>query len=142
MLPSSIKKTWETPLDAFNRELSRFFGEEGHHHNQSFPVDIYEHDNAITIEAELPGYKKEEIEVTTEQNTLTIKAEHLELHEDRQAKRGKQHISERRYTTLSRSFDFPGSVDASKVEAKLDKGVLHLKLPKREEVHTRKIEVR
>ncbi|WP_432797613.1 Hsp20/alpha crystallin family protein [Poriferisphaera sp. WC338] len=140
MLPS-IKKTWETPLETFSREMSRFFGDE-HSHHQLFAVDIYEKDNAITLEAELPGFSKDEIEVTTEQNTLTIKAEHKEDHEDREHKRGKQHISERRYTSLTRSFDFPGSVDASKVEAKLEKGILHLKLPKREEVHSRKIDVK
>ena len=139
MLPS-IRRTWETPLDTLNRELNRFFGEE-HEKTQSFPVDIYEKDNAIMIEAELPGFKRDEIEVTTEQSTLTIKAEH---HEEKteEPDKGKHHISERRYRTMTRSFDFPGTVDASKVDAHYERGILTLKLPKREEVQARRIDVR
>ena len=138
MLPS-IRRTWETPLDTLNRELSRFFGEE-HEKYQSFPVDIYEKDNMIVIEAELPGFKRDEIEVTTEQNTLTIKAEHNEM-KSKEVEKEKQHISERRFKSLTRSFDFPGSVNSSKVEAHYERGILTLRLPKRDEVKSRKIEV-
>ncbi|QDU34738.1 18 kDa heat shock protein [Poriferisphaera corsica] len=139
MLPS-IRRTWETPLDTLNRELNRLFGDE-HDKPMCFPVDIYEKDNEIVIEAELPGFKRDEIEVTTEQNTLTIKAEHNEeKHED--SDKNKHHISERRYQTLSRSFDFPSTVNSSKVEAHYERGILTLKLPKRGEVHARKIEVK
>ncbi|QQE12802.1 Hsp20/alpha crystallin family protein [Planctomycetota bacterium] len=140
MLPS-IRRTWETPLDTLNRELNRFFGEE-HDKIQSFPVDIYEKDNTIVIEAELPGFKRDEIDVTTEQNTLTINAEHSEDKSKEEGDKDKRHISERRYHTMSRSFDFPGSVNTSKVEAHYERGILTLKLPKRSEVHARKIEVR
>ena len=139
MLPS-IRRTWETPLDTLNRELSRFFGEE-HERHHMFPVDIFEKDNSIVIEAELPGFKRDEIEVTTEQNTLVIKAEHNE-EKTEEPEKGKKHISERHYQTLTRSFDFPGSVDSAKVEAHYANGILTLKLPKREEIQARKIDVK
>lgn len=104
-----------------------------------YPVDVDEDDEGITIEAELPGFKSDEIAVHVENGVLTIKAE-------RQAKstegKKKRHMSERRYTRVQRAFTLPRTVDGSDVDAHLEGGVLTLRLKKTEESKPRKIEIR
>lgn len=105
----------------------------------SYPVDVEEDENAITIEAELPGFKREEIVVNVENGVLTIKAERQPKATDGKKKR---HMSERRYTRVQRAFTLPRTVDGSDVDASLDGGVLTLTLKKTEESKPRKIEIR
>ncbi len=105
----------------------------------SYPVDVEEDENAIMIEAELPGFKREEIVVNVENGVLTIKAERSAKEHDLKKKR---HMSERRYTRVQRAFTLPRTVDGSDVDAKLDGGVLTLTLKKTEESKPRKIEIR
>jgi HSP20 family protein len=102
----------------------------------SYPVDIDEDDNHIYVEAELPGFKAEEIDVSMESGMLTIKAERRAEEKSRT-----KHLSERRYTRVQRSFSLPNSVDEESVDAKLEEGVLHITLNKRPESKRRKIEV-
>ena len=91
----------------------------------TYPVDISEDDNKILVEAEMPGFKKEEVTVALENGVLTISAERKA-----ESKQGKEHQSERRYLKIARSFTMPGVVDESKIDAKLENGVLKLRLPK------------
>ncbi|HEX5109712.1 MAG TPA: Hsp20/alpha crystallin family protein [Vicinamibacterales bacterium] len=103
------------------------------------PVDIFEtegHD--LVIKAELPDLTREDIDVTVEHNTLTLrgtKKPPVDV-KDEQYRR-----SERRYGTFSRSFTLPTTVDASKVAAEYRNGVLTVKLPFREEAKPRTINV-
>jgi len=103
------------------------------------PVDIFEteaHD--VVIKAELPDMKREEIEVTVEQNTLTLrgtKKPPVDV-KDEQYRRVERH-----YGAFTRSFTLPSSVDASKVSAEYRNGVLTVKLPFREEAKPRTINV-
>lgn len=103
----------------------------------SYPVDIREDDNHITVEAELPGFRKDEIDVTMEQGLLSINAQRKE-----EQKEGEQHLTERHHRRVSRSFRLPSAVDESQIEAHLQDGILTLRLPKRDEVKPRKIEVK
>jgi len=103
------------------------------------PVDIYEtegHD--LVVKAELPDLRSEDIEVTVENNTLTIRGERKlpsEIKEE-QFRR-----VERRYGAFSRSFTLPNTVDASKVGAEYKNGILAVKLPFREEAKPRTVNV-
>src|SRR6187549_4203409 len=103
------------------------------------PVDIYEtagHD--LVIKAELPDVNREDVEVTVENNTLTLKGTKslpTEVKEE-QFRR-----VERRYGAFARSFTLPNTVDASKVSADYRNGVLTVKLPYREEAKPRTINV-
>ena len=128
-----------SPFDVFGREMSRWFGnlDESRDLVGSYPVDVREDENFIHVEAEMPGFKKDEIEVTLEKGLL-----HIQAQRKVEEKQGEQHLSERRFTRVSRSFTLPSSVDESKVDATLTDGVLHLKLHKREEVKPRKIQVK
>lgn len=102
-------------------------------------VDIYEtegHD--IILKAELPDMTREDIEVTVENNTLTMKGER-KLPADVKEEHFRR--VERAYGAFTRSFTLPNTVDASKVSAEYKHGVLTVKLPYREEAKPRTINV-
>jgi HSP20 family protein len=104
------------------------------------PVDIYQNGNhEIVLKAELPDMKREDIQVTVDENTLTIKGEKKLTNEvkDDQFQR-----IERCYGTFSRSFSLPPNVDATKLSAEYQNGVLTVKIPLRDEAKPRQIEVR
>jgi HSP20 family protein len=103
----------------------------------TFPVDIREENDQLIVEADLPGYKKDQIDVSVEQGVLTIEAERTAV-ENQDSKR---HVNERRYTRVARRFSLPQAYNTNEVSAKLEDGVLTLSLPKREESKPRKIEV-
>ena len=134
-----------TRFDPF-RDLSRFFGdvylrdeELTSRGNWVPPVDIYEtagHD--LVIKAELPDVNREDVEVTVENNTLTLKGT-KSLPTD--VKEEQFRRVERRYGSFARSFTLPNTVDATKVSAEYKNGVLTVKLPFREEAKPRSINV-
>lgn len=103
-----------------------------------YPVDIHEDDDHLYVEAEMPGFSKEQVNVTLEDGVLHITAER----KAETTEKGKQHLAERRYTRVSRSFTLPIPVDEGAVDAKLANGVLHLTLTKSPEVKPRKITVK
>ncbi len=91
------------------------------------------------IEAEMPGFKCNEIDVNVENGVLTIKAERS----SKDVSDGKnRHLSERRFTRVQRAFSLPRTVDGSEVDASLNDGILTLTLKKSEESKPRKIEIR
>src|SRR3954452_17610030 len=96
-----------------------------------YAVDVREDGDHIYVEAELPGFKKEEVDVTLENQTLTISAERREQSNGDQ-KSGEHLLRERRYTRFLRSFTLPPTVDEQTVNAKLNEGVLTITLNKRE----------
>jgi HSP20 family protein len=103
------------------------------------PVDIFETDNHdMVLKAELPDMSREDIEVTVENNTLTLKGAR-KLPTD--VKEEQYRRIERSYGAFSRSFALPTTVDAGKVSAEYKNGVLTVKLPFREEAKPRTINV-
>ena len=103
------------------------------------PVDIYQNgDHELVLKAELPDMAREDIDLTVENDTLTIKGEKRLSSEVREEQ---FHRIERRYGTFSRSFSLPQTVDAGKVSAEYKNGVLTVKLPMREEARPRQIKV-
>ena len=103
------------------------------------PVDIYEGaDQAIVLKAELPGLRREDIDITVENTTLTIKGQRRQ--EDGVAEQ-QYHRVERRYGPFSRSFTLPNTVDASAVRAEYRDGVLTVTLPVRQDARPRQIQV-
>lgn len=140
---SGLRNMWTDPYENMHREfdtmLNRLWGDGGEPGELvgSYPVDIREDEDHIFVDAEMPGFKKDEVDVTLEAGTLTITGQRkLEEAE------GEKHLTERRFTRVQRSFSLPSSVDEAKVEAALADGVLHITLNKREEVKPRKITVK
>jgi HSP20 family protein len=133
----------ERPLSTMLRDFDRFFSlpwlspETEWAATAQYPVDVYEIDDRIAVDAEMPGFKPEDIDVSLERGVLSISAERKAEEEGR----GPRHLSERRFTRVERSFSLPSDVDPSKAEAKLEDGVLHIELPKTEESKQQKIKV-
>ena len=103
------------------------------------PVDIYQNgDTELVLKAELPDMVREDIDVTVDNGTLTIKGEKKFAGEPKEEQ---FHRIERRYGAFSRSFALPETVDAAKVAADYKDGVLTIRLPLREEAKPRQIKV-
>jgi HSP20 family protein len=103
------------------------------------PVDIYQTgDHEVVIKAELPDMTREQIDLTVENGTLTIKGEKKFPEEVKE-----EHLRrvERRYGTFSRAFSLPRAVDTARVAAEYKNGVLTVRLPLREEARPRQIKV-
>ena len=103
------------------------------------PVDIYENGNhELVLKAELPDMTREDIDITVDNGTLTIKGE-KKLSND--MKEEQFHRIERRYGLFSRTFSLPQTVDTARVGAEYRNGVLTVRLPLREEAKPRQIKV-
>ena len=138
------------PFRNFEDRMKRFFGEgfdpfkKLAEENWSLATwsptcDIYETDNEIVVKAELPEVKKEDVNVSIENNILTIRGER-NLSEE--TKRENYHRLERSYGEFSRSFTLPSFVDGGKVNAEFKDGMLRVTMPKREEAKPKQIEVK
>jgi HSP20 family protein len=103
------------------------------------PVDIYDSGrHELVIKAELPDMKREDIQLTVDNNTLTISGEKKM---DSELRDENCHRVERAYGTFMRTFSLPPTVDTSKVSADYKAGVLTIKLPLREEAKPKQIQV-
>lgn len=149
-LPTRVPRTpGYDPLDFVSREfgnvVNRLFNARDLYENGGgtmlapYAVDVREDADHIFVEAELPGFTKDQVDITLENSTLTITAERK--HENTEGDGGEFLLKERRYTRFARSFTLPPTVDDSKVDAKLTDGVLRITLNKREETKPRKINV-
>ena len=103
------------------------------------PTDIFEDAEGIKIALELPGLKPEDVKLTIENDSLTIRGEKKQVAEE---KTTKVHRYERSYGAFERSFTIPNTVDAERVGAKFDHGVLTVTLPKAERAKPREIPVK
>lgn len=136
------------PLQALHQEIDRVFSDFG----RGFPplswaggldtkplwnganelspaVDVVDKGGSLQITAELPGLDEKNMEVTLADDVLTIKGEKSE---EKEEKKKDYYRSERRFGAFQRSFELPGTVDQSKIEASFKKGVLTITLPKTE----------
>lgn len=103
------------------------------------PVDIYQNgDQEVVLKAELPDMTREDIDITVDNGTLTMKGEKKFTNEVRE---DSFHRIERRYGTFSRSFSLPQRVDTAKVAAEYKNGVLTVRLPLRDEAKPRQVRV-
>ena len=101
-------------------------------------LDLSETTEGYLVEAALPGVKPEDVEVTVENNVLTIKGETRQEVDDKQRN---FHRIERRFGSFQRTIGLPTTVKADAIQASLTNGVLRLEIPKAEEVKPRKISV-
>lgn len=114
----------------FRRELREF---------DWYPsVDVSEDKKEIKVEADLPGIKKENIDVNVDGNVLTIKGQRKR---EEETKEEDYYCCERSYGTFRRSFTLPSNIDADKVKAKFKDGVLALTIPKLKETKGKQIEI-
>lgn len=102
-------------------------------------VDILETENELVLKADLPDVNEKDIDIRMENNTLTIRGERKfeqQVSEDNYLR------IERTYGSFSRSFSLPSTVDPESIQADYSRGVLTVRMPKREESKPRQIQVR
>jgi HSP20 family protein len=128
----------------FNRMFSStpprlFNGEEGLLGGNWAPsVDIYEDQNSITLEADLPGLKPGDFNLSVENYRLTLSGERKF---EKEKKGDNWRRVERSYGSFTRAFSLPSTVNVDAVNAEFKDGVLRVTLPKKEEVKARQIQV-
>ena len=103
-------------------------------------MEIVEGEKELKLSAELPGLEEKNIDVTVDEGVLTIRGEKLE--EKKEEKEDKKfYLYERSYGTFERSFALPTTIDAAKIEAKFEKGVLTVTMPKVAEAKPKALKV-
>lgn len=122
----------------FSSSFPRLSNQEEMSAGWSPSVDIYESENKIVLEAELPGMKREDFDLSIENNVITLKGERRFEKKD---ERDNYHRVERAYGSFTRSFNLPRTVLTDDIKAEFKNGVLSVVLPKKEEAKARKIEV-
>ena len=137
LTPWSALRDVDTYLDRFLGEVSRDHG--APERAWAPAVDLKETDDAYIVEADMPGLRKEDIELTAVDNIVTLKGERK--HEEESTKDG-YHRVERRHGQFQRSFEIPSGFDGSRIEAQYTDGVLKVTLPKREETKPKLIDVK
>ena len=102
-------------------------------------IDVKEDDAAYTVQAEVPGVPKEDINVSIDGNVVSLRAEVRQHDEKREGEKVLR--SERYYGAVARSFQLPVDVDATQAKAKYDNGVLTLTLPKKQGNKTQRLTI-
>ena len=136
-------REFATLQDRMNRLLSNPHGPEGQDEaltTTAFapPVDVYEDEHNVTLKIEVPGIDEKDIDVRIENNTLTV---HGERKFEKEEKEENYRRVERQYGSFTRTFTLPNTVDQESVQADYDKGVLKVKLAKKQEAKPKQIKV-
>lgn len=145
-----VSQLSEYPLASMQRALQRSFDDAWHGFASSSPtqaaalsvnLDVKETDKAYHVTAELPGLTEKEVDVTFDDGLLTIRGEKKV---ERDEQKETWHVMERSCGSFARQLSLPVNVDEGKIEAKFDKGVLSVVLPKLPEEQTaaKKIEIK
>lgn len=131
-LREEIDRLFESPLSAVTRDSSPFLS------GWMPSVDLYEEKDALVVKAELPGLKKDEIDIAVHDGVLTLSGERKVEHEN---KKGDVHRSERFTGRFQRVVALPTMVKPDAVTARYEDGILTVTLPKAEEAKPRKIKI-
>ena len=127
------------PFDDAFRGFLRPWKFESTVHAPKIKIDLTEHDGDYAVKAEIPGVRKEDIDVRIDGNLVTISAE---VKKDKEEKKdGRVLRSEREYGYASRTFTLSEAVDESKADAKYANGVLELLLPKKAPSSSKRVTV-
>jgi len=102
-------------------------------------MDVAETAEQVVVKAEVPGIDPKDINISLQGDVLTVKGEKKS---EREEKEENYHLVERSYGAFSRSVTLPAAVDAEKIEAKYEKGVLTITCPKKEVVKPKQIEIK
>jgi HSP20 family protein len=104
----------------------------------ALPLDVTTSDDALTIEAALPGIKPEDVDITIENGTVRISGKTAD---ERKAEEGSYVVQEIRRGSFSRTVTLPNGLEADKATATFENGILRLEIPKAEQVKPRQIKI-
>jgi len=105
-------------------------------------VDLQEHDQEFVLVADLPGMQQEDIQITVENNILTLQGKRMVEHRAENEQNGYAHYSERAFGTFCRRFTLGAAVDADQITATYKAGVLEVHIPKTAAAQPKRIAVR
>jgi HSP20 family protein len=132
------------PVFGLRREIDRLFEDtfsRGDGVNSWSPaVDVSESDKELKLELELPGINPEDVEITAENNILTVRGEKRGERKEG-AEDSRYHIVERSYGSFTRSFQLPAGLDDSKIQAECNNGILSVRIPKAALPQPRRIQI-
>lgn len=124
--------------DFFNDDVMNWFSDSNMNRATTPAVNVQEENDKYLVEVAAPGMKKDDFNVELENNVLTISSERKEEKSDKD-KKGNYTRQEFNYHAFRRSFSLPeNEINADKIKAKYEDGVLRLVLPKREEAYVKK----
>ncbi len=124
----------------FGDIFSDFFSDAMTRSNSDWPkVDIEENEKEYVFNVDLPGIKKEDVNIELNGDVLVISGEKKE---EKSVEERKYHLKESFCGTFRRSFKMPDAIDSEKSEASFENGILTLKVPKSDASKTRKIEIK
>ncbi len=148
LAPSDINVfgTLHREIDRLFDDLTNGFGLSGSQGTSSLmpSIDVTETDNEIAITAEMPGLERKDVDISLENDVLTIRGEKkMEAEKDDKDNKDKNvHLAERSYGVFYRVLQLPPGVDPSSVQATMSKGVLKITIPKPARSAAKKIEVK
>ena len=136
-------REFSTLQDRMNRLFRESYGPESREESLTTstfapPVDVYEDEHNVTLKIEVPGIDEKDIDVRIENNVLTV---HGERKFEKEEKEENFRRVERQYGSFTRTFTLPTTVDAEKVSANYEKGILKITLPKKAEAKPKQIKV-
>ena len=136
--------TLHREIDRLFDDFTRGFGATGMQAMSNLvpSIDASETDKEIVITAELPGLERKDVEVSLDDNILTIRGEKKIEAEQKDDKSKNVHVSERAYGLFYRMLELPTGIDPSTVQATMSKGVLKVTIPKPARSEAKKIEVK
>ena len=150
MLRSSIFPELVSVQNTLDRLVNSSFGDQrqsrdaavqGRSVPVAMPIDVYGTDEQVVIMAEVPGMNADDLDLTVNQNTITLSGSIRGAAESEDAKGATWYVSEMSRGTYRRSITLPFAVDSEKAEATMDSGILRVTLPKAEANRTRKISI-
>lgn len=124
-LDRPFRRNWDWTFPAFFGDLST--------------VDMYTENGKLIVEADLPGFKKEEVKLNTSEGVLDVTAEHEEREEKKAKREYLLHESSRSY---HRQLDLPEGTDADKAEAQFADGKLKVTMPIRKQIEAKEVAIK
>ncbi|MDO9576258.1 MAG: Hsp20/alpha crystallin family protein [Candidatus Cloacimonadales bacterium] len=139
VVPYNNRRNFYPMMSVFDKFVDDFFKpEDGQDNQRTMALDILEEDEKFLIEANLPGFKKEDVKISVNNNELVIEAKKDEKKEE---KKGSYCRCERYQGSYRRVLSLSDQVDRDKIEAKFEDGVLILDIPKMEPVPAKEIKI-
>lgn len=135
----SLREAMDQLFESALVGLGSSAGNRGGHQGWYVPVDVTENEDYFVIEASLPGINPDDLNITVQENVLTLAGE---MKQQEEKKEQRYHLRERRFGSFTRSIMLPTVVKASDVQAEYTDGILRLTLPKAEEARPRRIQVK
>lgn len=120
----------------------RFFTDTGDASAWLPAVNVEETRDEVVLTAEMPGMRRDDVNIELENNVLTLSGRKEQVREDTGDEERRYHLWERRWGSFQRSFTLPRSVDAEGISATFQDGVLTVRMPKVPEAKGRKIEIK